>query len=224
MLPIRRSVQWCALGLLLLVQPTAAPPSAELVFFASGRIMPIAGHRVDGATVVLTLRNGGEVVCDARLIDRIEPDDSPVPPTPAQAEVAKPRLPAKPYAELILSASERHGVDPLLVHAVIEVESGYRPNARSPRGAMGLMQLMPATAVRYSVGDPFDPQANIDAGTRHLRLLLDEFGTRDALAAYNAGEGPVRRFQGIPPYPETRHYVTRILELIDAAEQAAYDE
>ena len=79
------------------------------------------------------------------------------------------------------------------------------------------MQLMPGTALRYNVGDPFDPVANIDAGTRHLRTLLDEFGTRGALAAYNAGEGPVRHFDGIPPYSETRKYVSRVLDI--AAQQ-----
>ena len=99
------------------------------------------------------------------------------------------------------------------MYALIEVESGYRPDAASPRGAMGLMQLMPGTADRYAVLDPFDPAANIDAGTRHLRTLLDEFGTRGALAAYNAGEGPVRQFDGIPPYSETRKYVSRVLDI-----------
>lgn len=131
-------------------------------------------------------------------------------------------LPAKPYAALIQSAAERHGVDPLLLRAVIEVESGYRANVRSPRGAMGLMQLMPDTVQQYAIANPYDPQANIEAGTRHLKRLLEKLGTREGLAAYNAGEGSVRRFNGVPPYPETLHYVNRVLGLLDAA--AATDD
>ena len=212
----RRTAQWwCVLALFLVGRPAAAPPAAEIVFFASGRTMPIAGHAVEGGTVILYLRGGGELVCDPKLIERIVGDAAPVvavAPTPLLTA----KLPSKPYAELVESASERHGVDPRLVYALIEVESGYRPNAESPKGAMGLMQLMPSTVRRYAVGDPFDPEGNIEAGTRHLSTLLDEFGTRGALAAYNAGEGSVRRFDGIPPYPETRKYVSRVLEIVDA--------
>ena len=84
-------------------------------------------------------------------------------------------------------------MDPILIHPVIEIESSYRPRARSPKGAMGLMQLMPATARRYSVSDPFDPEANIDGGTRYLKSLLEEFEVSDALAAYNVGEMSARK-------------------------------
>ena len=211
---MRRTGQWSVLALMFLVRPAAAPPSAEIVFFTSGKVMPIATHRLEGGSIIITLRDGGEVVCDPRLIERIVPVDGPVAPPPA--EVQRPILPAKPYAKLVQSASDRHGVDPRLVHAVIEVESNYKADARSPQGAMGLMQLMPATAERYAVGNPYNPQANIEAGTRHLKLLLDEFGTTGALAAYNAGEGPVRKYQGIPPFRETRYYVSRIMKLVDA--------
>ena len=119
---------------------------------------------------------------------------------------------------MIDNASLRHGVNVDLLHAVIEVESGYRANAQSPRGAMRLMQLMPATAEQYEVHDPFDPGANIGAGAQHLRILLDKFDVTGALAAYNAGEGSVRKFRGIPPYPETHHYVSRVLNLVEAAQ------
>jgi len=104
-------------------------------------------------------------------------------------------------------------VDPLLVRALIQVESNYQPKARSPRGAMGLMQLMPSTAKEYSVRNPFDPRANIEAGIKHLKSLIDRFGVEIALAAYNAGEGAVQKFNGIPPYRETQAYVSRILSL-----------
>ena len=216
---------WVALAVVLVVSPLAAPPTAEIVFFTGGPTMSIVGHDVERDAIVLFLRGGGEIVADPRLIDRIEPDPAnlsqlPTPtPTPTPAVPSTPVAPAlaaKPFAELVERASERHGVDPRLVYAMIEVESGYQPDAESPRGAMGLMQLMPSTARRYAVGDPFDPEDNINAGTRHLRTLLDEFGTRGALAAYNSGEAPVRRFDGIPPYPETRKYVSRVLEIVDA--------
>ena len=128
-----------------------------------------------------------------------------------------PGSPERPYARLVQQAADRHGVDPRLVHALIEVESGYRADAVSGVGAMGLMQLMPGTARRYGVSDPLDPASNIDAGTRHLRSLLDEFGpvyALDSLAAYNAGEGVVRRHGGIPPYPQTHRFVRRVLEVM----------
>ena len=102
------------------------------------------------------------------------------------------------------------------MRAVIQVESAYQTAARSPKGAMGLMQLMPATARRYAVENPFDPAANVEAGTRYLKSLLDRFPLNLALAAYNAGEGAVERFGGVPPYPETRAYVGRILKLVSA--------
>jgi len=100
------------------------------------------------------------------------------------------------------------------VKAVIQVESAFQPRARSHKGAMGLMQLMPETARRYLARNPYDPATNIEAGTRHLKKLLGEFDLPLALAAYNAGEAAVRRFGGIPPYAETQAYVARILGLL----------
>src|SRR6185295_3045305 len=114
-----------------------------------------------------------------------------------------------PYGELIERfASEQH-VPARVVQAVIKVESNYQERARSRKGAMGLMQLMPETARRYAVVDAYEPRANIEAGIKHLRSLLDRFELPLALAAYNAGEAAVRRFGGIPPYRVTRDYVQR---------------
>jgi len=121
-------------------------------------------------------------------------------------------LAGRPFAALIASAAVAYGVDERLVHAVIEAESNYQPRARSRTGAKGLMQLMPATARQYAVRDPYDPQANIEAGVRHLKDLLGRFELRLALAAYNAGEGAVRTYGGLPPFAETRRYVARVLE------------
>jgi len=104
-------------------------------------------------------------------------------------------------------------VDPGLVEALVRVESNYDPFAVSPKGAMGLMQLMPRTAERFQVTNAFDPRQNLEGGTRYLSELLTRYGeARLALAAYNAGEQAVDRYQGVPPYHETRQYVGRILE------------
>lgn len=201
----------------------AAPASAEIVFLQSGRTLSVKGHRFEGDSIILTLRRGGEVTCDKTLIDKIVADEVPHPePAPPQAAAQEPaqlqplRLleAATPYSEIISAMSQAHGVDPILVSALIQVESGYRPRARSPRGAMGLMQLMPSTARLYKVRNPFDPKANIEAGIKHLKSLIDRFDDMEhVLAAYNAGEGAVKKFNGIPPYRETRNYVSRILSI-----------
>ena len=114
--------------------------------------------------------------------------------------------------KLVREAAERHHVDPALVRAVIETESNWNPSARSRKGAMGLMQLIPTTAQRFGVNDAFNPKQNVDAGVRYLKTLLERYnGNLDlALAAYNAGEGAVDRAHGIPAYRETRSYVQKV--------------
>jgi len=114
--------------------------------------------------------------------------------------------------KLVREAAERHHVDPALVRAVIETESNWNPSARSHKGAMGLMQLIPTTAQRFGVNDAFNPKQNVDAGVRYLKTLLERYnGNLDlALAAYNAGEGAVDRAHGVPSYRETRNYVQRV--------------
>lgn len=113
---------------------------------------------------------------------------------------------------LIDETAKRHGVDPALVHSVIRVESNYQQKAISPKGAQGLMQLIPETAERYGVANAFEPSQNLEGGVRYLKYLTDRFGgdLRLALAAYNAGEGAVDRFGGVPPYRETQQYVTKV--------------
>jgi membrane-bound lytic murein transglycosylase MltF len=199
-----------AAGVVLAWLVLAGTGRAELVFLSSGRTLSVKSHRLEGDSMVLTLRAGGQITCEASLIDRIEPDEVPYPDDAAIAAAPDPTL---PYASMIDSAAVRAGIDPRLVHAVIRVESAYQAQARSRKGAMGLMQLMPDTARRYSVSDPYDPGANIDAGIRHLKSLLDRFEVTLALAAYNAGEAAVQRFRGIPPYPETQNYVRQVMRL-----------
>jgi soluble lytic murein transglycosylase-like protein len=133
-------------------------------------------------------------------------------PEPAAGVKVKPSKRAERWRPLIASAAARHGVDPGLVEAVIACESNFEPEAVSRAGACGLMQLMPATAREYGLTDLFDPAGNVETGTRHLAGLLRSFGgdRRLAIAAYNAGEGAVRRSGGMPPFAETMHYVEKV--------------
>src|SRR5215470_3709457 len=145
----------------------------------------------------------------------------PLPPGSIPTVMSRPTLSATrlatqaPVLPLIQRLAQQYSVDPHLVRAIITVESNFDPHAVSRAGAQGLMQLMPDTAARYRVEDPFDPHANIEGGIRYLRDLLRLFPSdlRYVLAAYNAGEGAVQQYGGIPPYPETQRYVERVLAL-----------
>jgi soluble lytic murein transglycosylase-like protein len=196
----------------------AVPARAELAYFSSGDSLSIRSHREEGDTLVLALRAGGEIVCNRALIVRFAQDEVPYPEPPVADISAAAAVPvagtAVPYGEIIDRVSAEHHVDARLVRAMITVESGYQERARSRKGAMGLMQLMPETARRFNVTDPYNPQANIEGGIRYLKTLLDRFPERLAIAAYNAGEAAVERFRGVPPYAETRDYVTRVLQIV----------
>jgi soluble lytic murein transglycosylase-like protein len=151
----------------------------------------------------------------APLYRRLAPGacQPPAPPgeTAAKAEAA----PAGPYAGEIQRTATRYGVDRRLVEAIVQVESGGNPRAVSPKGALGLMQLMPTRAAALGVAEPLDPRANLDGGVRHLRELLARYdgNLTLALAAYNAGEEAVRLHGGVPPYRETQEYVRKVLAL-----------
>ncbi|MGH7311528.1 MAG: lytic transglycosylase domain-containing protein, partial [Candidatus Rokuibacteriota bacterium] len=133
--------------------------------------------------------------------------------------IARPAVRAPLYEREISEAAERYGIPEPLIRAVIRAESGFNPRAVSRKGARGLMQLMPETAAILGVRDSFNPRQNIDAGVRHLRGLKERFGDdlRIVLAAYNAGEQAVLTYGGMPPYPETREYVSRVLHLYGGA-------
>jgi len=131
---------------------------------------------------------------------------------PMATPFVRPRGGARGFEALIAAAARGQGLPTALVKAVIATESNFNPRAISRKGAVGLMQLMPETAQDLGVDDPLVPQQNVQGGTRYLRALLDRFGTvSHALAAYNAGPGNVDRYGGIPPFPETRQYVARVL-------------
>lgn len=125
------------------------------------------------------------------------------------------------FAEIIQQAAQKYNVDPRLIQAVIRAESNFNPKATSSAGAMGLMQLMPATAAGLGVTDPYDPKDNIFGGTKFLARLLQKYknDVSLALAAYNAGPGAVDRYGGIPPYSETRVYVQRVLQYYQSAQE-----
>ena len=201
---------------------SAIPARAELVYFASGRALSVKSLRSDGNKFILYLRAGGTLECDPILITKVTPDEVAYPdevleglPVTRSLREA-PAVPAS-YRALIESTSNKYGVDPKLVHALITVESAYHSRAQSYKGARGLMQLMPSTAKQYDAAahDLFDPKVNVDAGVRHLKGLLDRLELPLALAAYNADEGAVQRFKGIPPFRETQNYVTRILRILN---------
>jgi hypothetical protein len=189
----------------LLALPVAA--SADIALLTNDSILKVKAQRLEGDTVILVLKDGGEVGMPAAMVRGIVPDEVLEEIRPASAFG-----PAE-LVELASSAARRHGLDPALVSAVVAVESGFQPQALSPKGAQGLMQLMPRTAREMGVADPFDAAANLDGGSRYLSSLVARYDgdlTR-ALAAYNAGMGAVARHGGVPPYAETRRYVRKVL-------------
>jgi soluble lytic murein transglycosylase-like protein len=202
------------IALSVLVPSTAA---ADLVRLTNGRTIQVDVCLFEGDTAIFVFPGGGEVRTPRSLVAELLPDEIPEAPDEAAFALARsgtasrPRLAASAIRGLIDDLARRHGVDVHLAHAVVRAESNYNPFAVSPKGAMGLMQLMPATAARYGVNDPFDPVQNLDAGLRHLRGLLARYDRSRALAAYNAGERAVDRYGGVPPYRETQAYVRRIL-------------
>jgi hypothetical protein len=191
--------------LLFLAFVCAADARAEIAVLANGMTLKVDSRRQDGETVVLTLKGGGEVAMPASVVRGFVPD-----------EVLDEIVPDGDTADLRALASDaarRHGLDPELVLAVVSVESAFRTDAVSPKGAQGLMQLMPATAASLGVQDAFDPAANLDGGSRHLQALLVLYkgNLKKALAAYNAGASAVKRHRGVPPYRETREYVDKVM-------------
>jgi hypothetical protein len=192
--------------LAILVLSGAPLAHAEIALLENGMTLKVAARRTEGETLFLDLVGGGEVGVPAATVRGFVPDEVLDEVTPRAAEGGDVRT-------LVAEAARRHGLDPALVLAVVSVESGFRADAVSPKGARGLMQLMPATAASLGVADPLDPASNVDGGTRHLGALVARYGgdLTKALAAYNAGEGAVDQHGGVPPYSETRNYVSKVL-------------
>jgi hypothetical protein len=215
---------------------SASTASASIALFADGRNMKIEAYVVEEDVIHLTLNGGGKVSLPLSRIERIIDDEVVVAEVVEEvkkiveeggvfphrswqfSEDSKPLWQSK-YNEFIIGAARKHDVDAALVSAVIKAESDYDPRTVSNKGARGLMQLMPATAKRFGVTNSFDPEENIYGGTRYLRWLLTKFDNNAdlAVAAYNAGEGNVNKYNGVPPFRETVNYINRIARHIRKA-------
>ena len=207
----------------------AVANATDLVVFEDGRGLRVSGFEMTEGLARLTLEDGGELgvpVGSIMAIERaIDAEDPPVVEDPTRAIAAVAivnelranetwRRAAGRYADAIAAAADRATLDRALLAAVAKVESNFNPYAISPKGASGILQLMPQTAKRFGVRNVFDAEQNIDGGARYLRWLLDRFNGRVdlALAGYNAGEGAVDRHHGVPPYAETEWYVLKVLD------------
>lgn len=180
---------------------------------ASGSRLHINGFERVGDNVLLHM-DGGTVTVAAEELIGIEPEEvfAPIVAPPAERETGATSL--APYAGLIKASAAKYALDPKLLESVMAAESNFNPRAISPKNALGLMQLMPETAVRMAVRNPFDPAQNIEGGARYLRQMLDRFSGNLvlALAAYNAGPDKVTLYGGVPPYRETMEYIRRVTQ------------
>lgn len=219
---------------LLLAVTLLAGPRADgaLVVLEEGRHLKVTAFELVGdERIRLSLYGGGEIVLPIERVERIvddeiDPKDFQAPAAPPAAR-PKPRFSVReatgrphgapaPFAAIVEAEAAAHRLDPGLVAAVIRVESNWQPRAVSPKGARGLMQLMPATAKRLGVTKAFDPSQNVRGGALYLSRLAERFGEHEVekvLAAYNAGEEAVETYGGIPPYRETREYVRKVMSL-----------
>jgi soluble lytic murein transglycosylase-like protein len=200
------------LGFLILWSVSSAF-AGEYAVLTSGARLHVDRHVVEGSRVRL-YDGPGFTEFAAADVRAFEPEEAaPAPPSkpvePPAPVVTLPRVPTP--LELADAAADKYGLPPALLRSIMRAESDFQPQAVSPKGAIGLMQLMPATAQDLGV-DPHDPAQNVDAGARYLRDLLDKYhgGLRHALAAYNAGPAMVDKYNGIPPFPETINYIYRI--------------
>jgi len=225
--------------LILAICLASVQASASIAVFTDGRAMKVSAFKaLDEQTMQLVMANGGSMTVPLVRVERIIDDEIIAPEIVAEVkkiveegvfprrswrfnESSGPIFKSK-YDKIIVEAAKKFDVDAALVSAVIKAESDFNAQEISNKGARGLMQLMPATAQRFGVYNSFDPIENIYAGTRYLRWLLEKFdGNADlAVAAYNAGEGNVWKYNGVPPFRETVTYINRIARNIRKAIEA----
>ncbi|HLJ74477.1 MAG TPA: lytic transglycosylase domain-containing protein, partial [Thermoanaerobaculia bacterium] len=204
----------------------AIPASASIALFTDGRSMKVAGYKLmDENSIQLTFKNGGAMTVPLNRVERIVDDEvvevAKVPEivTPKRTwayDVARGPIFHTKYDAMIVDAAKRFDVDAALISAVIKAESDFNAREISNKGARGLMQLMPATAERFGVRNSFDAKANIEGGVHYLRWLLDTFSGNAnlAVAAYNAGEGNIWKYNGVPPFRETVNYIKRVAQTL----------
>jgi soluble lytic murein transglycosylase-like protein len=212
-------------------QPAAAPAPA-----AAANAAPAPAANVSAAGVAPAQQPAAQVGQQAAVnsqktgvkrvsVQKVAPQAAPAQPAPAHVQAVAGTTQVAPTADLdqvIREVSQKNRLDPDFVSSVIKAESNYRPTAVSKKGARGLMQLMPATATELGVTNPFDPRANVEAGAAHLSALLDKYHDDPikALAAYNAGAHRVKQYNGVPPYRETRAYISKIVRDFNARKRA----
>lgn len=203
--------------LLCFVAVALAAQAGEFVVLSNGFRIHADSHTTDGHLIRLQT-NQGVIEIQASAVAGFEKEEY-VPPAPAAAVQAAPKAaPQQSFTpqQLVTQAAVHAGLPPAIVHSIARAESGYREDAVSSKGAIGLMQLMPKTAAELDA-DPHDPAQNAEAGARYLRDLLQKYENdphqvSKAVAAYNAGPAAVDKYHGIPPYPETIQYVNRVLK------------
>jgi soluble lytic murein transglycosylase-like protein len=200
---------------------------ADLAILRNGNSIRHERHQIVGAVTRLYLGEtaSGYIEIPTDQIERFEEDTAPA-PVPAKAPIARSAVAPSPTTgvqtqaalpltlnQMVSGAGERHQIDPDFINSVIRAESGFNNRAVSKKGAQGLMQLMPQTASQLGVANSFDPNANVEGGTKYLRELLEKynFDVNKALAAYNAGPKRVDQYRGVPPYYETQAYIARII-------------
>ena len=199
----------CCVSIAVLALSSAAAFSAELAVLRNGFVMRLDHRETRGEFTRLYMDGGTQNYVDVQS-DQIlrfeQPDELPAKPVLDPVRTTSLR-------DIVLEASNRYSLDPDVVFSVIRAESAFDLKAVSPKGAQGLMQLMPQTATRLGVENPMDAAANVEGGTRYLRELLTRYNQdlTKALAAYNAGPGRIEQFHGVPPYPETIAYINRVV-------------
>jgi transglycosylase-like protein with SLT domain len=203
-----------AMCLAVLALASTAAFSAELVELRNGFLVHVHHREKRGNLTRLYLDSGSENFVDvpADQIVRSEEEPAPAAEEPAATPTVNPDH-APSLEEIVLSACSRYGLDPDIIFSLIRAESDFDPKAISPKGAKGLMQLMPGTAAKLGVQNPMDAAANVEGGTRYLQSLLQQYhyDLTKALAAYNAGPERVDQYHGVPPYRETITYINRIV-------------
>jgi len=214
--------------LLSLALTTLTASAGEYVVLQNGFRIHADSHVTDGAVTRLKTAQG-DIEIQSASVAKIEAEEytppapkPPDPPPPAAPAVATP-APPKTTKEMVTAAAIKAGLPPAIVHSIARAESNYQQNAVSPKGAIGVMQLMPGTAAELNA-DPRDPMQNVEAGARYLRDLLikyenDPHQVSKAIAAYNAGPGAVDKYNGVPPYRETVQYVNRVLKEYEIEQQ-----
>jgi len=206
-----------------LVCGVVSQASGDTLYLRAGKTLKIEALSCNPTACVATIK-GGDVEVRAVDVDRVEPDEpvdvEPVAATPPSVPGVEARVP-RTIEEMVAEAAHKYALPRSLVRAVARAESALDPNAISPKGAQGVMQLMPGTARELGVDNALDPSQNIDAGARLLRQLLEKYDGRvaEALAAYNAGPGAVAKHNGVPPYRETRGYIRKVVKDFEKAEK-----